>query len=44
MAATMLALPVLAQAQPVSGIYVGAGAGANFAGHEESTHEAQTSF
>ena len=31
MAATMLALPVLAQAQPVSGIYVGAGAGANFA-------------
>ena len=31
MAATMLALPVLAQAQPVSGVYVGAGAGANFA-------------
>jgi outer membrane protein OmpA-like peptidoglycan-associated protein len=31
MAATMLALPVLAQAQPVSGVYVGAGAGANMA-------------
>lgn len=29
MAATMLALPVLAQAQPVNGIYVGAGAGVN---------------
>jgi uncharacterized protein YcbX len=27
MAATMLALPALAQAQPVSGIYIGAGAG-----------------
>ena len=31
MAATILALPALAQAQPVSGIYVGAGAGANVA-------------
>jgi outer membrane protein OmpA-like peptidoglycan-associated protein len=30
MVATILAIPALAQAQPVSGIYVGAGAGANF--------------
>ena len=29
MAATILALPVMAQAQPISGVYVGAGAGAN---------------
>jgi outer membrane protein OmpA-like peptidoglycan-associated protein len=31
MVATILALPALAQAQPVSGIYIGAGAGANVA-------------
>jgi outer membrane protein OmpA-like peptidoglycan-associated protein len=30
LAATVLALPVAAQAQPVSGLYVGAGAGFNF--------------
>jgi len=30
MAATMLALPALAQAQPVSGIYIGAGAGGSW--------------
>jgi OmpA-OmpF porin, OOP family len=30
LAATILALPVTAQAQPVSGLYVGAGAGVNF--------------
>jgi len=30
MVATILALPALAQAQPVTGIYVGAGAGANW--------------
>src|SRR4051812_2632342 len=30
LAATVLALPVAAQAQPVSGLYVGAGAGLNF--------------
>jgi outer membrane protein OmpA-like peptidoglycan-associated protein len=30
MAATILALPALAQAQPVTGVYVGAGAGANW--------------
>ena len=30
LAATVLALPLAAQAQPVSGLYVGAGAGANF--------------
>ncbi|TDH62565.1 OmpA family protein [Dankookia rubra] len=30
LAATVLALPVAAQAQPVSGLYVGAGAGVNF--------------
>jgi len=30
LAATVLALPVAAQAQPVSGLYVGAGAGANY--------------
>src|SRR3954447_23744064 len=30
LAATILALPVAAQAQPVSGLYVGAGAGVNF--------------
>ncbi|WP_149541265.1 OmpA family protein [Siccirubricoccus phaeus] len=35
LAATVLALPVAAQAQPVSGLYVGAGAGLNF--HQEST-------
>ncbi|MDB5380998.1 MAG: hypothetical protein JWO26_630 [Rhodospirillales bacterium] len=30
LAATMLALPLAAQAQPVTGLYIGAGAGANF--------------
>jgi len=30
LAASLLALPVVAQAQPVSGLYVGAGAGADF--------------
>ncbi|MDO9711160.1 OmpA family protein [Paracraurococcus lichenis] len=35
LAATVLALPVAAQAQPVSGLYVGAGAGLNY--HQEST-------
>jgi opacity protein-like surface antigen len=30
LAATMLALPLAAQAQPVNGLYVGAGAGLNF--------------
>jgi len=30
LAATMLAMPALAQAQPVTGLYVGAGAGVNF--------------
>ena len=30
LAATILSLPLAAQAQPVSGLYVGAGAGANF--------------
>ena len=30
LAATVLALPMAAQAQPVSGLYVGAGVGANF--------------
>ena len=30
LAATVLALPLAAQAQPVSGLYVGAGAGVNF--------------
>ena len=30
LAATMLCLPLAAQAQPVNGLYVGAGAGANF--------------
>ena len=30
LAATMLALPLAAQAQPVNGLYVGAGAGVNF--------------
>ncbi len=30
LAATVLALPMAAQAQPVSGVYVGAGVGANF--------------
>ena len=30
LAATVLALPVAAQAQPVSGLYVGAGAGVNY--------------
>src|SRR4051812_23750786 len=30
LAATVLALPVAAQAQPVSGLYIGAGAGMNF--------------
>ena len=34
LAATVLALPVAAQAQPVTGLYVGAGAGLNF--HQES--------
>jgi outer membrane protein OmpA-like peptidoglycan-associated protein len=35
LAATVLALPVAAQAQPVTGLYVGAGAGLNF--HQDST-------
>jgi hypothetical protein len=35
LAATVLALPAAAQAQPVSGLYVGAGAGLNF--HQESS-------
>ncbi|MBK1659743.1 OmpA family protein [Paracraurococcus ruber] len=39
LAATVLALPVAAQAQPVSGLYVGAGAGLNF--HQESRAEGQ---
>src|SRR5688572_10159547 len=30
LAATILSLPLAAQAQPVSGLYVGAGVGANF--------------
>ena len=30
LAATLLALPIMARAQPVSGLYVGAGAGADF--------------
>jgi hypothetical protein len=30
LAATVLALPVAAQAQPVTGLYLGAGAGLNF--------------
>ncbi|EHL99617.1 putative outer membrane protein, partial [Acetobacteraceae bacterium AT-5844] len=30
LAATMLALPLAAQAQPVNGVYIGAGAGVNF--------------
>ncbi|MDB5371389.1 MAG: hypothetical protein JWP04_31 [Belnapia sp.] len=35
LAATVLALPVAAQAQPVSGLYVGAGAGLNLHQHSE---------
>jgi len=35
LAATVLALPVAAQAQPVTGLYVGAGVGLNF--HQDST-------
>ncbi|MCO6419570.1 OmpA family protein [Siccirubricoccus sp. KC 17139] len=38
LAATVLALPLAAQAQPVSGLYVGAGAGLNL--HQESTGNA----
>jgi OOP family OmpA-OmpF porin len=40
LAATVLALPVAAQAQPVSGLYVGAGAGLNF--HQDSTGNGST--
>jgi outer membrane protein OmpA-like peptidoglycan-associated protein len=37
LAATLLAIPVAARAQPVSGLYVGAGAGANFMTSEKVT-------
>ncbi|MBW8271530.1 outer membrane protein, partial [Caldovatus aquaticus] len=37
LAATMLSLPLAAQAQPVTGLYVGAGAGANW--HQNSTDD-----
>src|SRR3712207_9503600 len=36
LAATVLALPVAAQAQPVTGLYVGAGAGLNIRQDSES--------
>jgi outer membrane protein OmpA-like peptidoglycan-associated protein len=37
LAATLLALPIAARAQPVNGLYVGAGAGANFMTNEKVT-------
>ncbi|MFZ4410836.1 MAG: OmpA family protein [Paracraurococcus sp.] len=37
LAATVLALPMAAQAQPVSGLYVGAGVGANFMNESKFT-------
>ena len=40
LATTLLALPLVAQAQPVSGLYVGAGAGMNFLGNQN--HSAST--
>ncbi|MBL6455343.1 OmpA family protein [Belnapia sp. T6] len=43
LAATVLALPVAAQAQPVSGLYIGAGGGLNF--HQTSNNNgAKTKF
>jgi OOP family OmpA-OmpF porin len=36
LAATMLSLPLAAQAQPVTGLYVGAGAGANWYGKSDN--------
>ncbi|HBK04859.1 MAG TPA: hypothetical protein DDZ81_03235 [Acetobacteraceae bacterium] len=35
LAATLLALPVVAKAQPITGLYVGAGAGVNIMGSED---------
>ncbi|NKC32495.1 OmpA family protein [Falsiroseomonas selenitidurans] len=37
LAATVLALPVVAQAQPISGLYVGAGAGVNLRQESDAT-------
>jgi OmpA-OmpF porin, OOP family len=37
LAATVMALPLAAQAQPVTGLYVGAGAGVNFMSQEKFT-------
>jgi outer membrane protein OmpA-like peptidoglycan-associated protein len=42
LAATMLALPLAAQAQPINGLYVGAGAGVNYL--QESDIELSRSF
>jgi outer membrane protein OmpA-like peptidoglycan-associated protein len=42
LAATMLALPLAAQAQPINGLYVGAGAGVNYL--QESDVELSRSF
>jgi OmpA-OmpF porin, OOP family len=36
-AATVLALPLAARAQPITGLYVGAGAGANIMLNENAT-------
>jgi hypothetical protein len=37
LAATILSLPVVAQAQPVNGLYIGAGAGANYRERGDAT-------
>src|SRR4028118_978737 len=42
LAATMLALPLAAQAQPINGLYVGAGAGVNYL--QEADIELSRSF
>ncbi|MDO9711159.1 OmpA family protein [Paracraurococcus lichenis] len=42
LAATVLALPVAAQAQPVTGLYVGAGAGVNFRDDADGNYSRST--
>ena len=42
LAATVLALPVAAQAQPITGLYIGAGAGANFRMESEGDYSRRT--
>ncbi|MFT8242504.1 OmpA family protein [Roseomonas sp. BN140053] len=44
LAATMLALPVVANAQPVTGLYVGAGAGANWLQSTRNDVDRDSSF